>query len=184
MYCKYHLVFVLYNRNTEAGAGRTGGRSHRSYSAAISRLVRTQPQPTVHVKVSWHFQMQDRDGIRINGLEAECWLSVVEVIFFFFSFFWVRMSNFPGITTNMLCALGVVSLWKWWTVQTVKFAAWIFAPPSPRTVTPAHPPSAPTTEPATHTCTLEVQMQEEPNTEPQKWKCLKAPTKNNDSQPS
>lgn len=59
----------------------------------------------------------------------------------------------------MLCPLGVVSLWRWWTVQTVRFAAWPFAPPSPRTVTPAHPASAPATEPATHTCTLEVHMQ-------------------------
>lgn len=43
---------LLSNRNTEAGAGRTGGRSHRSYSAALSRPVRTQPQPTIHVEVS------------------------------------------------------------------------------------------------------------------------------------
>lgn len=47
-------LFLLSNRNTEAGAGRAGGRSHRSHSAALSRPVRTQPQPTIHVEVSQH----------------------------------------------------------------------------------------------------------------------------------
>lgn len=58
--------------------------------------------------------------------------------------------------TDINWPLGVASLWRWWTVQTVRFAAWLFAPQSPRTVTPAHRASAPTTEPATHTCTPEV----------------------------
>lgn len=46
------IPLLFPNRNTEAGPGGAGGRSHRCDSAAVSRLVRTQPQPSIHVEVS------------------------------------------------------------------------------------------------------------------------------------
>lgn len=39
-------------RNTEAGPGGTGGRSHRGHSAGLPGPVRTQPEPALHVEVS------------------------------------------------------------------------------------------------------------------------------------
>lgn len=80
----------LSNRNTEAGAGRTGGRSHRSYSAALSRPVRPQPQPTIHVEVSQDYdQMQGKDVVTI-----------------------IQNSLFT-LSDAALLFLGVVSLWRW-----------------------------------------------------------------------
>lgn len=53
-------VSLRSDRNTEAGAGRTGGRSHRGHSAALPHPLRTQPQPTLHVEVSQCLEMEGR----------------------------------------------------------------------------------------------------------------------------
>lgn len=43
---------ALFCRNTEAGSGGSGWRSHRRHPAALPRSAGTQPQPALHVEVS------------------------------------------------------------------------------------------------------------------------------------